>query len=152
MIVGTADLRPYDPIYLDGLPNGMSGYWTVLSLKHIFNGRVANYMLELVVGTDIIGDTSTTAYLNANTRDVQAELAGQSLTAAPSQLIDRNPAINASSLFPNYGTTPPTPQVSPNASAVPNLTGDQFLNGGPDLSAIKRTIQWTASGSGTVIQ
>jgi hypothetical protein len=43
-IVGHAPMRPYDPIYLDGLPNGMSGYWTVLTVKHIFGGRPADYM------------------------------------------------------------------------------------------------------------
>jgi hypothetical protein len=151
MIIGTADLRPYDPIYLDGLPNGMSGYWTVLSLKHIFNGRVANYMLEIVVGTDTIGDTSSTAYLNANTRDVQAELAGQSLVAPASQLIDQVPSINASSLSSNTNTIVSTPQVSPSNPLIPNLTNIPFPNGAPNINSIKRTVQWTATKTGTVI-
>ena len=129
----------------------MSGYWTVLSLTHIFNGRVANYMLELVVGTDIIGDTSGVAALNAATRDVQAELAGQSLTAPVSQLLDQNPSVNASSLIPLTSTPLATPQVNPNNPMVPNLTSNPYPNGGPNLSTLKRTVQWAASKKGTVI-
>jgi hypothetical protein len=150
-VVGTADLRVYDPIYLDGLSNGMSGYWTVLSIKHVFGGRPANYMMELVVGTDIIGDTSSTAGSNAGNRDIQGDLAGQSLTAPGAQLITNSPTVNSSSLTPLYGQTLPTPQVSPIDPNIPNLTGNPYPNTAPDLTQVKRTVQWKASGTGAMI-
>ena len=63
-LVGVASVRPYDPIYLHGLSNGMSGYWTVLAVKHIFGGMAMRYMMEVEVGTDVLGDTNPAAGTN----------------------------------------------------------------------------------------
>jgi hypothetical protein len=150
-IIGTADLRIYDPIYLDGLPNGMSGYWTVLSIKHIFGGRPGNYMMDLEVGTDVIGATSPTAGNNPVIRDVQAEIANQSLTVPGSVLLDQSPNINASSLTPSYGAVPSTPQVVPAASTAPDPYAGVYSGSAPNFSQVKQPVKWVANSKGTVI-
>jgi hypothetical protein len=50
-LLGYPDLRPYDPIYLDGLPDNMSGVWVVLSAVHIFN-EVIPYKMEVKLGSN----------------------------------------------------------------------------------------------------
>jgi hypothetical protein len=151
-IVGHAPLRPYDPIYLDGLPNGMSGYWTVLSVKHIFGGRPADYMQELVVGTDKIGDTNPNAKNNSAYRDVQSELAGQSIDLAETVLTEYSLSPNASSLYESYGNSKPTQVNTVSSVQVPDFPDtDDFSNGGPDLSQVTNVIKWTATDAGRVI-
>lgn len=151
-IVGHAPLRPYDPIYLDGLPNGMSGYWTVLKVKHIFGGRPADYMQELVVGTDTLGDTNLDAAKNSSYRDVQSELAGQSLENADTALTEYVLSPNSSSLTPSDGTVNLT-QVnvaSPvSVPAIPNMS--PFADTPPDISQVTNVIKWTATDGGRVI-
>lgn len=128
VLLGDASVRPYDPIYLDGLPNGLSGYWTVLSVKHKFNDTDVQYKMELEVGTDRLGDVNTEAYRAIPTRNVEAELAGQSLEPAKSKLIDIASSVNASSLIPDYGTTTPTPITTRSATAVPTSISDKPYN------------------------
>lgn len=123
-LLGNASVRPYDPIYLDGLPNGMSGYWTVLSVKHRFNSADVEYKMELEVGTDKLGDTNPDAANAVQYRDVEAELAGQSLEPAESRLIEVSSSVNASSLLPDYGNTLPSPITTPAANAVPATIED----------------------------
>jgi hypothetical protein len=152
-IVGHATLRPYDPIYLDGLPNGMSGYWTVLSVEHVFGGRVANYMMNLVVGTDTLGDIDPKAKTRSDTRDVQSDFANQSLTTSPSKLTEYTLSPNASTLSPNYGAASKTAVQNLSKVAVPNVVGaTPFKATAPNIDKIKRTIQWTATSSGKVLK
>jgi len=152
-IVGHATLRPYDPIYLDGLPNGMSGYWTVLSIEHIFGGRVAKYLMTLEVGTDVIGDTDPNAKGRSDTRDVQSDFAGQSLTVPSSKLTEYNLSPNASTLNPKYGVTAKTAVQNLSKVSVPKVTGaTAFKDLAPNLSGIKKTVQWSATTSGKVLK
>ena len=152
VIVGNSTIRPYDPIYLDGLPNGMSGYWTVLSVKHVLGGSLARYLCELEVGTNALGDVNPNAVNSSGLRDVQGELAGQSLTNnQTSMLVDRSPYINASSLTPSYGATTPTPVVSPPNPSVPNLTNQNYPTTAPNLTQIKFPVQWMATSKGQVL-
>jgi hypothetical protein len=152
-IVASPNIRPYDPIYLDGLPNGLSGYWTVLSVKHQFGGRPARYLVELEVGTDIIGDTSLTASNKSDTRDVQSDLAGQSLVASEAKLTSYSLSVNGSSLSPNNGIVTPT-----GLSTAPGITGlvidgvTPYKTSAPNLSGVKRTVQWTSTKTGKVIK
>lgn len=151
-IVGHAPLRPYDPIYLDGLPNGMSGYWTVLSVKHIFGGRPADYMQELVVGTDALGDTNPNAKNNSSYRDVQSELAGQSIDLANTVLTEYSLSPNSSSLYETFGETKATQVNTLSPAGVPDvLDTEEFSNGAPDLSQVTNVIKWTATDAGRVI-
>ena len=152
-IVGHATLRPYDPIYLDGLPNGMSGYWTVLSVEHVFGGRVANYMVEIEVGTDIIGDTDSKARDRSDTRDVQSDFAGQSLTSSSSALTEYNLSPNASPVNPSYGVATKTAIQNKSQIAIPTVAGStKFKNSPPNIGGVKKTIQWSATSSGKVLR
>jgi len=152
-IVGHATLRPYDPIYLDGLPNGMSGYWTVLSVEHVFGGRVANYILNLEVGTDFIGDSDPKARDRSDTRDVQSDFANQSLTSASSKLVEYNLSPNSSTLNPSYGATVKTAVQNISQIAVPKVAGStNFIYSPPNIDEIKKTVQWSATSSGKVLQ
>ena len=152
-LVGYSGIRPYDPIYLDGLPNGMSGYWTVLSVKHIFGGRPANYILELEVGTDVIGDTSTTAAVNSDLRDLQGDLSGQSLTSSGSKLTQYSISVNASSINPSYGNVTPTALTHSSHVGVPTVAGSTpFKDRAPNTSIVKKTVQWVAKSSGKVVR
>jgi hypothetical protein len=152
-IVGHATLRPYDPIYLDGLPNGMSGYWTVLSIEHIFGGRVAKYMMNIEVGTDVIGETDSKAKTRADTRDVQSDFANQSLTVAPAKLSEYNLSPNASPVNLKYGVTSKTAVQNTSKVAVPKVVGaTAFKDQAPNIAGIKKTVQWVATSSGRVLK
>jgi hypothetical protein len=146
VVVGNAAVKPYEAIYLDGLPNGMSGYWTVLSVKHIFGGAPANYMMELDLGTDVLGETSDEAIKATKVRDITGELAGQALVPADSSLKDYALEINGSSLTPTYGRTEPTSVVTPRATAVPEtiVSSDPYSVKPPNFSNVKRTTKWEA--------
>jgi hypothetical protein len=151
-IVGHAPLRPYDPIYLDGLPNGMSGYWTVLSVEHIFGGRVAKYLMSIEVGTDKIGDTDSKAKSRADTRDVQGDFAGQSLIASPSKLAEYNLSPNSSTLSPNYGVTSKTAVQNLSKVTVPKVpNATPFRDLPPNIQGIKKTVVWVSTNSGRVL-
>jgi hypothetical protein len=152
-IVGHATLRPYDPIYLDGLPNGMSGYWTVLSVEHIFGGRVAKYLMKIEVGTDVIGETDPQAKTRSDTRDVQSDFANQSLTVSPAKLSEYTLSPNASTVNPKYGVTSKTAVQNTSKVAVPNIAGaTPFKDQAPNIAGIKKTVQWMATSSGRVLK
>lgn len=145
-IVGNPNVKPYEPIYLDGLPNELAGYWTVLSVKHILGGEPANYMMEVEVGTDIIGDTNPDAWKAMDQRDIVGELSGQSLTQSKSTLSDYSFSVNDSSLTPTYGKTLPTAAVKKKATSVPEtiVPTDPYSVTPPDFSNVKRTVKWVA--------
>lgn len=146
VLVGNSSVKPYELVYLDGLPNGLSGYWTVLSVKHIFGGVPADYTMELEVGTDKLGDTSDSANKAKEVRDVIGELSGQAIKPSGSKLKDYSFDINSSSITPNYGTTAPTSQVKKRATAIPEsiVPTDPYSVKAPDFSNIKRTVKWEA--------
>jgi hypothetical protein len=152
-IVGHATLRPYDPIYLDGLPNGMSGYWTVLSVEHVFGGRVAKYLMTIEVGTDVIGDIDSKAKDRSDTRDVQSDFAGQSLTTAPAKLTEYNLSPNSSNLNPTFGVTAKTAIQNLSKVSVPKVAGSTpFKDLSPNVAGIKKTVQWSSTSSGKVLR
>jgi hypothetical protein len=152
-IVGHATLRPYDPIYLDGLPNGMSGYWTVLSIEHVFGGRVAKYLMNIEVGTDVIGETDPQAKTRADTRDVQSDFANQSLTVSPAKLSEYSLSPNASTVNLTYGVTPKTAVQNTSKVAVPKIAGTTaFKDQAPNIAGVKKTVQWMATSSGRVLK
>ena len=163
-IVGAATVRPYDPVYLDGLPNGMSGYWTVLSVRHIFGGRPANYMVELEVGTDALGDTDPQAKLRADTRDIQSDLSGQSLSPSDSSLSDYSLSPNGTSVDPDYGITdltannrispvgvPAANTITMTATSSP-VAATAYKDQAPNLKGVKRTVQWASKNNTKVVK
>lgn len=143
--IGNAAVRPYDPIYLDGLPNGMSGYWTVLSVTHVFGGKDSEYKMELEVGTDTLGDVDKDAYKNAETRDVEGELSGQTTVPAESILVDLSTSVNASQLSPSYNSSIPTPVVTPPANAVPSdISTNPYDYTYPVPNVDTSTVKWVS--------
>jgi hypothetical protein len=153
LIVGAAGLRPYDPIYLDGLPNGLSGYWTVLSIKHVFGGKPAKYMVRLEVGTDVIGDVDPKAKYRSNTRDVQSDLSNQSLTPSESRLNEYSLSVNSQSISPAYGGTSTTSANASSSVTVPPVPGTTpYSYSSPNLQSVKKTVTWSAKSSGRVIK
>lgn len=143
--IGNASVRPYDPIYLDGLPNGMSGYWTVLSVVHVFGGKDSPYKMEMEVGTDRLGDTDPNASKNAELRDVEGELSGQAIVPGESKLIDVPASVNSTSLTPTYGTVTPTSVVTPSATAVPeSISSDPYSVNYPVPQKNSDIVKWVA--------
>lgn len=150
-IVGHSTIRPYDPIYLDGLPNGMSGYWTVISVKHIFGGSPADYMLSLEVGTDVIGDSDPYASTRSEVRDVQSELAGQPLSVSETTLSSYSVSPNSSTITVDQVDLSSS-VMSDSPIAIPNIPGiTKYSDYVPKLDNIKNTVRWVAKKSGRVI-
>ena len=153
LIVGSAGLRPYDPVYLDGLPNGLSGYWTVLSIKHVFGGDPAKYMVRIEVGTDVIGDVDPQAKYRSNTRDVQSDLSNQSLTASEPRLSEYSLSVNSQSISAEYGAVAPTAANTTSVVGVPAVPGiTPYSDSPPNLKNLKKTVQWVAKSSGKVVK
>lgn len=151
VIVGHSTIRPYDPIYLDGLPNGMSGYWTVLAVKHVFGGTPAEYMLSLEVGTDSIGDSDPEAVSRKDIRDIQSELAGQPISISETYLSKYSTSPNASQLVPTK-INQLTAVVAESPVAVPQVLGTSiYADYTPNLENVKNHVTWKAKKSGRVI-
>jgi len=150
VLVGEASVKPYEPVYLDGLPNGMSGYWTVLKVTHIFGGTQANYMLEVELGTDVLGDVNPNASKSSDTRDVNAEIAGQKIEPSSSTLVDYAFSVNNTPIY-----TAPIKSVNIKATdtalATDSTSPDLYQNDVPDFSSVKRTTAWAATKGNQVL-
>jgi len=153
-VVGDNTIRPYDPIYLDGLPNGMSGYWTVLSVTHSFGQAPGYYVLHLVVGTDTPGDINPSAGTASATRDIQNELAGKSIALTDCVLVDYSVSPNNSKV-PNAPIPGANPNVNPPVSMPPaSLTNsilDPYAAYPPSETNPRRTVKWVSTNSGRTI-
>jgi len=58
-VIGTPNIAPGMPVYLDGVDNKYSGYWIVLSAEHHIvetKPNVLQYTLYLQVGSDSVGE------------------------------------------------------------------------------------------------
>ena len=129
VLVGDVDVAPYDAVYLDNLPGGMSGYWTVLAVRHIFGSGIS-YKLEVELGADVLGeavsDPATMGY-----RDIEAELAGAGQVAEP-VYVDELFLPGLSNEYAQYGLTRPTSVTTGEVTYV------------PDFSIIRRQSAWRA--------
>jgi phage protein D len=54
VVLGTPGIRPGDPVYLDGVGNSYSGFWTVLKVEHEVKNNI-EFVTTLHVGTDSLG-------------------------------------------------------------------------------------------------
>ena len=146
-VIGNALVKPYQPIYLDGLPNGLSGYWTVLSVRHTFGGIPAKYLLELEVGTDVIGEVNPDASKAVPIRDVQAEISGQSAAAdSEPTLLSINLSPNSSSLNDNSTAVVDSSTVTsaPRISIPTNITNNIYSTKAPNFKVINNSANWRA--------
>lgn len=148
-VVGSATLRPYDPVYIDGVPNGMSGYWTVLSIRHIFGGIDAPYMMELELGTDLLGDVNPDAAKSSETRNVGNELAGKNLDASGSTLTDYSPTPNINGI-PVPALTA-SPQVVQPVSFVPDSGPYSYESTIPNYGVAPRPTKWQATKGSKIV-
>lgn len=58
VVLGDASLRPNMPIYLDGVGDTYSGYWTILATEHVIIEKQRNnyeYTTMVTVGSDSVG-------------------------------------------------------------------------------------------------
>lgn len=146
VLAGNADVKVGHLIYLDQLEQGMSGYWTVLQVTHVFGSGNMSYQLEVLLGTDKLGDVSKNIGTNTEVRDFAAELAEQSLDSAPSMLNDYSFGINAGKVESSAKYAPsskvvPAAYLSPAPTSYsPNIYKDEV----PNMAAIKRTTSWVA--------
>jgi hypothetical protein len=126
-VLGSVDLEPFDAVYLDQLPGGMSGYWTVLSVRHIFGDGIT-YKCELEVGTDLLGQGTPPA---GSYRDFDAEL-NNPVTQSTPVYVSTTFIPGLGNEFTPYGTTPPT-------AATTSVTATA-----PDFSIIRQQTAWRA--------
>ena len=100
-VLGNPTLRPDLPIYLDGLGNYYTGYWTILSTEHKVIEKERNsqiYTTILNIGTDSLGTA---------------------VTWTDGQLVTQPAAISARTVIPNVRQTAVVPtsnilKTSPN--------------------------------------
>lgn len=143
---GDANVSVGETIYLDNLDQGMSGYWTVLSVKHLFGGGNNTYIIKAVVGTDVLGDTDASISKSIGKRDFEAELSNQSLKPKKPRL--NNNTIGVNNGKADLGVKPtksfkntPGPNAKPLATKyTPNI----YKNEVPDFSQATRQVTWTA--------
>jgi hypothetical protein len=144
-LTGNSSVKPGQLIYLDGLYQGMSGYWTVLRADHLFGSGNATYQIEALLGTDKLGDASAAIGANTEVRDFSSELANQSLDAGVSTLTDYSFGVNIGDIE-SAAVYAQSSKVAPAANAPAASTTydpDIYKNDIPDFSAVKRTTTWT---------
>lgn len=64
-VIGTADLKPGLPVYLENIGKSYTGYWTVLEVEHVVIEEQLNFhtfSTRIVVGADSLGDPATGKY------------------------------------------------------------------------------------------
>ena len=157
VVAGDPSLKVYDPIYLDGLPNGMSGYWTILSIKHTFNGQPIKYKQELEVGTDVLGDVNPNASANSQLMNITNSIVNQATTSIPATLVSTNANINGSKLTVStpINSISPSPTNPITTAAVPaaatsiptSVATNHFSLTTPSFSSIARPAQWSATAA-----
>lgn len=132
-------------VYLDKLEQGMSGYWTVLSIRHIFGSGNTKYQLEVSLGTDTIGDTSK-EFAVPEIRDFAAEFSEQSLDLAPSILEDYSFGVNDGKIESAAKYAKSNKTVKPNYTlpAATSYEKDIYKTETPNFSKVKRTTKWAS--------
>lgn len=70
---GSAELRPYMPIYLDAKDPDLSGWWIVKSVAHRINREDQNYVCDVVISTDTLGRSAIPPRSGARKRSIGKE-------------------------------------------------------------------------------
>lgn len=128
---GNCAVEPYDAVYLDGLDGGMNGYWTVLSVTHVFDGG-APYLLEVELGTDQLG-LGVGTFPGAAYRDIEAELAEGAVPSVS------NSVLTESIVFPQLSKE----DLATGATRATSNTNVP-INRPPDFSIIEKQTAWRA--------
>jgi hypothetical protein len=146
LLAGDANVKVGEIIYLDGLDQNMSGYWTVLEATHVFGSGNRAYQLDVKLGADKIGDSDANAGTTTGKRDFEAELSNQSLATKGSKLNNYSIGVNNGKTDLGVKKTPssknkPSPTKTPAATSyTPNIYKGEV----PDFSNVRRQVTWSA--------
>jgi hypothetical protein len=146
LLMGDPNVNVGESIYLDNLDQNMSGYWTVLAITHLFGGGSYTYQMEVLVGTDSLGDANSAIGKNPGKRDFEAELSNQSLKPKGSKLNNYPIGVNNGRTDLGVKNNKSTKNIpGPNARALatkysPNI----YKNDVPDFSQVARQVTWKA--------
>jgi hypothetical protein len=146
LLAGDANVKVGEVIYLDGLDQNMSGYWTVLEASHTFGWGNRAYQIEVKLGADKIGDSNVAAGTTSSKRDFESELSNQSLTTKGSKLNNYSIGVNKGKTDLGVKKTPssknkPSPTKTPAATSyTPNIYKGEV----PDFSNVRRQVTWSA--------
>lgn len=134
--MGHPNLKPYSAVYLDGLPHDMSGYWTVLKVKHMFGGSRA-YRVSMTLGTDTVGEQYPKSVTELGTRDVAAEILNE--IAPPSTV-----TLEDSSYISRLGTIldPEIKAASIAAAKDVQYSTEMYNYITPDFSEVSQVFKW----------
>jgi hypothetical protein len=136
-LLGDVNVEPYNAIYLAGLSGDMNGYWTVLSVTHLFGDKKIPYALEVELGSDQLGQDDPAGQ---GFRDVEGELNGASATTADvdTQLVDLQFVEQLSTDGDLAGEVTPTSN-----SELPTLRGKTRP---PNFSIMSSASYWATRG------
>jgi hypothetical protein len=145
-LAGNANVKVGEVIYLDNLDQNMSGYWTVLSVSHIFGSGNMAYQIQVELGADKVGDSDPSAGKNLGKRDFEAELANQSLNTKGAKLNNYSIGVNNGKTDLGVKPTKSFKNVpSPNARPAPTKYTPNIYKGEvPDFSQVRREVSWSA--------
>jgi hypothetical protein len=136
-LLGDVNVEPYDAIYLAGLNGDMNGYWTVLSVNHLFGDKKIPYALEVELGSDELGQDDPAGQ---GFRDVEGELNGAAPTTSDvdTQLVDLQFVEQLSTGGELAGEVTPTSN-----SELPTLKGKSKP---PNFSIMSSASYWATRG------
>lgn len=134
--LGNPNLKPYTAVYLDGLPHGMSGYWTVLKVKHMFGGS-KSYRVDMSVGTETVGEDYPKTTVDLNTRNINSELLENTIRTAKVTLEDSSYLSKIASVL-----DPEVKAASTAASKDVEFSTDMYKYLVPDFSESSQVFKW----------
>lgn len=146
LLMGDANVNVGESIYLDNLDQNMSGYWTVLSISHLFGGGTYTYQMEVEIGTDSLGGADPSIGKSIGKRDFESELSNQSLKTKGSKLNNYPIGVNNGKTDLGVKKTKSTKTI-PGTTARPLATAYKaniYKNEVPDFSQVARQVTWKA--------
>jgi hypothetical protein len=146
ILLGDANVNVGESIYLDNLDQNMAGYWNVISVSHSFGGGNNTYQMEVLVGTDSLGNPNPTIGKNLGKRDFEAELSKQSLKPKGSKLNNYPIGVNNGKTDLGVKKTKSSKNISgPNTRPLATTyTPNIYKNEVPDFSQVARQVTWKA--------
>ena len=146
LLLGNPNVNVGESIYLDNLDQNMSGYWTVLAVTHLFGGGSYTYQMEVLVGTDSLGQSNPSIKKTPGKRDFESELSKQSLKPKGSKLNNYPIGVNNGKTDLGVKNTKSAKNI-PGANARPFATTyspNIYKNEVPDFSQVTRQVTWKA--------
>lgn len=71
---GSAELRPYMPVYLESKNPELTGWWIVKSVTHQIRRDTQNYTCDVVISTDTLGRSAIPPRSKARARNIGREV------------------------------------------------------------------------------